>query len=146
MADYDLCRVGGDAPLADAHAVRQSVFIDEQDVPEAIEMDGKDGDAIHFVGYDTEKNRPVGTARLRVVDVETAKIERVAVRAEHRSRGLGKRLMETVEDEARKQGCTRVRLHAQTSVESFYHALGYETASDRFEQAGIPHVEMIKAL
>ena len=145
MTEYDLRRVGDGAVLSDAHAVRRAVFIDEQGVPEDIEMDGADDEATHVVAYDPEGGHAVGTARLRSVD-GTAKVERVAVQADHRGRGLGTRLMERVEDAARDDAHAEVHLHAQTSVESFYRSLGYETVGEEFEEAGIPHVEMVKRL
>ncbi len=146
MVEYELRRVSGDAALADAHAVRRAVFIDEQDVSEAVEMDDKDGGATHLVAFDSTHGDAVGTTRIRALDDETVKIERVAVLPDHRGEGLGLRLMERAEDEARAQGYGRVRLHAQSAVEEFYERLGYRTVSEEFEEAGILHVEMTKEL
>jgi predicted GNAT family N-acyltransferase len=160
----ELRRIPGEASLADAHAVRRAVFIDEQGVSEAEEMDGRDEAATHIVAYaDPDDNRehtdpdsatghdgtdlqPVGTARLRLTDDGVAKPERVAVLEPYRSEGVGRQLMAAIEREARDQGCTRARLHGQTAVETFYHDLGYETTSDVFLEADIPHVEMEKQL
>jgi predicted GNAT family N-acyltransferase len=144
MDSYDVLRIPGDGELSDAFEVRRSVFIEGQDVPESIEMDGNDDDAIHFVIVDGDQ--PVGTARLRLSDQETAKPERVAVLDGYREQGVGRRLMELVESEARTQGCSRAALHAQTHVVEFYEKLGYEVTSEEFEEAGIPHVEMEKEL
>lgn len=144
MDSYGVRRIPGDGKLADAFEVRRSVFIEGQDVPESIEMDGNDEDAIHFVVVDGDQ--PVGTARLRIPEPETAKPERVAVIEEYREQGVGRRLMELIEAEGREQGCARAVLHAQTHVIDFYEKLGYEVTSEEFEEAGIPHVEMEKQL
>ena len=154
--NVELRWIPGRARIADAHAVRRTVFIEEQDVSEAEEMDGRDGEATHVVAYaDTDqaesdqsdgKGRPVGTARLRVLESGVAKLERVAVLESHRGEGVGERLMQAVEDKARQRGCTRARLHGQTTVEGFYRRLGYQTVSDVFQEAEIPHVEMEKRL
>jgi predicted GNAT family N-acyltransferase len=146
MTDYEIRRYPGGATIEDAHTVRRIVFIEEQGVSEAEEMDGHDEQAIHVVAYDTGTGDPVGTARLRTPEEEFGKVERVAVLEQHRDRGLGRELMEALEGEARQQGCSRVTLHAQTTVEEFYHRLDYRTVSDEFEEAGIPHVEMEKSL
>jgi predicted GNAT family N-acyltransferase len=146
MGRYEIRRVAGEATLADAHAVRRAVFVEEQGVPEDLELDGLDGRASQFVAYELPAERPVGTARLRTPRDEKGKPERVAVRRSHRGEGLGKRLMAAVETAARDQGCERLVLHAQTTVEAFYEQLGYETTSDIFEEAGIPHVRMEKEL
>ncbi|MEF8784011.1 MAG: GNAT family N-acetyltransferase [Haloarculaceae archaeon] len=146
MPDYEVRRVAGEAPLSDAFAVRRAVFIDEQDVSEDVEMDGKDEAAIHFVAYDTGRGEPVGTARLRFPGEEAAKAERVAVLERYRGEGLGRRLMRRAESEASKHGCSRMKVNAQTRVEGFYSDLGYETVSGVFYEADIPHVEMVKDL
>ncbi|AQL41821.1 GNAT family N-acetyltransferase [Halorientalis sp. IM1011] len=142
MPDARIEVVAGDGDLSDAFAVRRDVFVDEQGVDEAVEIDGRDDDAVHTVAY--EGSRPVGTARLRTVGDDTGKVERVAVRRERRGEELGRKLMDTVEDLARERDLDRLVLHAQTTVEEFYRKLGYETVSDEFEEAGIPHVEMTK--
>jgi len=144
VSSYEI-HVGDDAELGDrARAVRRVVFIEEQGVSEAEEMDGRDGQALQLLATDGEES--VGTTRVRFPDSETAKVERVAVLESHRGEGLGVRLMERAEDCARDEGATRVVLHAQCRVEGFYQSLGYETVSGEFLDAGIPHVEMEKQL
>ncbi len=133
-----------DADRAAALRVRHAVFVDEQGVDESLEYDGNDADAVHFLAVDD--GTAIGAARLRTVDDETGKVERVAVRDSHRGSGWGRKLMASVEDEARRRGLSTLVLHAQTPVEEFYQQLGYRTVSDEFEEAGIPHVEMTKRL
>lgn len=135
----------GQAILDDAHAVRRDVFIDEQGVSEAEEMDGRDVDSDHWVLYDAE-GMPVGTARLRMPKSGIAKAERVAVSRAHRGEGLGRWLMDLLEKRAKELGCSHVRLHGQTAVQDFYEGLGYDVVSDEFIEADIPHVKMEKSL
>ena len=146
MTDYEVRQVSGESDLTHAHAVRRAVFIEEQGVAEAIEMDDKDEEAIHVVVSDPEAEMAVGTARLRIPRAGVGKAERVAVRSVYRGEGLGTLLMEWLEEEARDQGCSEMSLHAQTAVKEFYEKLGYIVVSDEFEEAGIPHVEMKKSL
>ena len=129
-----------DADRSAALRVRRRVFVEGQGVDESLERDGRDDDAIHFVAYDD--GTAIGAARLRAIDAATGKVERVAVREPHRGNGWGRRLMAAVETEACDRGLSTLVLHAQTTVEEFYRALGYRTVSDEFEEAGIPHVEM----
>lgn len=144
MSAVDIERGSWTDLLTPATTVRKAVFVDEQGVDESVELDGKDADAHHVVAFDG--GAAVGTARLRLVDEGVAKAERVAVLAAARGAGIGSELMRAVEDIARERGRSTVRLHAQTRVRSFYTGLGYETVSDEFEEAGIPHVEMVKEL
>ncbi len=137
--------VGSDADTIElAHAVRRRVFIEEQGVEEAVEMDGRDDAATHVVL--TEVADPVATARVRFPDPSTAKIERVAVCPEYRGEGLARQVMNVAESAARDAGASSATLHAQVSVRGFYENLGYKTVSEEFEEAGIPHVEMRRRL
>jgi predicted GNAT family N-acyltransferase len=140
----DVRRVETDEEMADAMTVRREVFIEEQGVPENLEIDGKDEESVHFVAY--EEGDAVGAARLREYDGTTAKVERVAVVESERETGLGQEIMAVVEDAARAEGYDSVLLHAQAPVIGFYERLGYEITSEEFEEAGIPHREMRKAL
>lgn len=144
MTEYDVRRIPGEGDLSDAFDVRRDVFIEEQNVSEAEEWDGKDEHSVHVVAYDGES--PVGTARLPTPEDGVAKIERVAVRKPYRGRGIGRLLMDALETEAREQGCTEALLHAQTTVEVFYEKRGYETVSESFVEDGIEHVKMRKRL
>jgi predicted GNAT family N-acyltransferase len=133
------------AVLDAAVEVRRAVFVEEQGVAEAEEMDGEDAAAWHVVLTDRATARHAGTTRVREVD-GVAKVERVAVRSRYRGRGLGRRLMGLAESYARTRGHDEAVLHAQTAVEGFYAALGYERVGGEFPEAGIPHVEMRKRL
>ncbi len=54
----------------------------------------------------------------------------IATMPEHRRRGLGTEMMRAAEEEARKRGCSRVRLEVSTQnygAIEFYRKLGYKT-------------------
>lgn len=123
--------------LAPLMAVRRSVFIDEQQVPEAEEWDEHDRLCRHWLAL-TGKRDAVGTARLH----PSGRVGRVAVLREHRGHGVGLLLMDAVIAEARTQALDRLVLHSQVHAEAFYRRLGFETCSEVFLEAGIAHVEM----
>jgi predicted GNAT family N-acyltransferase len=127
--------------LEDAYSVRRIVFVNEQQVPEEEEIDQFEDDATHIVLYDNEV--PVGAARLRVLD-GIGKLERICVLSSSRKNGAGKLLVNKLEEIAIEQGVSKLKLNAQTHAIPFYERLGYETVSDVFMDAGIPHVTMIK--
>lgn len=136
--------VRSDEHYEDALSVRYAVFVEEQDVPEDLEVDEYEDEAVHFVGY--LDGDPVAAARLREYDESAAKVERVAVAAAHRGEGFGAEIMREVEGVAAARGYERVTLHSQTHAAPFYDRLGYQRVGEEFEEAGIPHVEMEKAL
>jgi len=130
--------IRGDAPdLARCLALRRRVFIVEQQVPEAEEVDGRDPACLHVLA--TRDGAVVGTARLRVTDQGVAKAERVAVHRELRGHGVGRRVMRALEAEAARQGHAAVVLGAQLDAVPFYERLGYESYGPVFLDAGIEH-------
>ncbi|GGA74207.1 GNAT family N-acetyltransferase [Ornithinibacillus halotolerans] len=126
-----------------AFLVRKEVFVDEQNVPMDIEIDEYEDVAIHFIGY--ENDRPVAASRLRFVE-EYGKLERICVLKEYRGKSIGKAIIHEMEMIIKEKGYLKAKLNAQTHAEDFYQKLGYQTVSDEFLDAGIPHVTMIKEL
>ncbi len=122
------------------HEIRRRVFIEGQQVPIEADLDGLDAEAAHFLAF--EGAQPVGNARLREISPKVAKVERVAVLASHRGRGIGDLLMDAVEREARARGCREIVLNAQLSVVPFYERRKYVGEGEVFEDAGIDHLHM----
>jgi ElaA protein len=130
--------------IATCRALRRVVFIEEQGVSEADEVDDKDDEAIHLLAR--LDGRPVGSARLLVLG-EVGKIGRVCVLAETRGTGLGAELMRAAVARFRQvPGVTKVKLGAQTHALGFYERLGFEAQGPEFDDAGIPHREMVLRL
>ncbi|AXH99143.1 GNAT family N-acetyltransferase [Sporosarcina sp. PTS2304] len=132
--------------LQTAFAIRKEVFVEEQHVPLEVEYDEYDtlnGLCEHVLVYYHEQ--PVGTGRVRPVD-QYGKLERICVLKPFRSYGLGKVIIQALEDTTANNGQTRVKLHGQTQAEGFYKKLGYTSSSDIFMEDGIPHVLMTKDL
>ena len=126
-------------------AIRTRVFIEEQECPPALEWDEHETTSRHMIGYVDDE--PVAAARWRTVwhdERAFAKLERFAVLPEHRGRGLGRRLVEEVMEDARLAGFDAYVLHAQKHLEAFYRSLGFEPVGEEFEEAGIRHVKMTK--
>ncbi|MEU9637923.1 GNAT family N-acetyltransferase [Streptomyces tendae] len=136
-------------------AVRKDVFVAEQKVPEDIEYDAYDADAVHVLAV-REDGVPLGTGRLLHGAAATAKngdgdpavgsLGRLAVTAAARGLGVGAALVRAVEAAARARGLTAVDLHAQTHALGFYERLGYQAYGPEFPDAGIPHRAMRRAL
>lgn len=125
--------------LAACHALRRTVFIEEQGVPADLEVDGRDGEAVHLLA--TDDGTPVGTARFLVVG-DAAKIGRVCVLPDRRGEGIGVALIRAAMAEAKAMGLSRATLGAQVSAIGFYDRLGYTAEGEEFMDAGIPHRTM----
>ena len=128
--------------IATCQAIRRAVFIVEQEIPEADDLDGLDDVAIHLLA--TIASIPVGTARL-LVKRDTGKIGRVSVLADYRGQGIGKALiLKALDVFAANPDIATARLSAQVSAISFYEPIGFEATGDVFIDAGVPHREMVR--
>lgn len=130
--------------LPQIYEIRYRVFQQEQGVDSKLEFDGFDDQCDHVLAY--LNHQAVGTARIRYLNARVAKVERVAVLAHLRGRGIGKQLMETVLALLTDKGVSTAQIHAQVGVRSFYHQLGFVAEGETFEEAGIPHIKMSKQL
>ncbi|MGA9467325.1 MAG: GNAT family N-acetyltransferase [Exiguobacterium marinum] len=128
--------------IQQARQVREVVFIQEQGIDASLEYDDLDDVCTHVVGLlDSE---PVTTARLRPIDSNIGKVERVATIQSARGHGYGKDVMNEVERVAKHRGLGELRLGAQLTALPFYEKLGYEAFGDEFLDADIPHRMMKK--
>lgn len=139
-------RITVEDDLKQAFEIRKAVFVEEQGVPlqdEFDEFDTLNGQCEHLLAY--YKERPVGVGRLRFVD-GFGKLERICILPTYRKVGLGKVIIQALEELAKEKGVSKVKLHGQTHAEGFYQKLGYETSSAVFMEDGIPHILMTKEL
>ena len=138
-------RASTEADLAACIAIRVEVFVDEQQVPVADEMDGIDDQCLHYLTRAAESSRPIATARL-IPKEKIAKIGRVAVLREFRGQGIGLAMMRFVISEAQRMGFTESVLDSQTYAIPFYQRLGYAAEGEEFLDGGIPHYKMRRSL
>lgn len=116
--------------------VRLEVFVQEQQVPQSLELDGLDATAVHFLALIGDK--PVGTARL----LPSGQIGRMAVLIPHRNQGIGGKLLHATVARALELGYARIFLHAQVSAADFYLRHGFEPYGETFKEADIVHQAM----
>ncbi|MBM3615034.1 MAG: GNAT family N-acetyltransferase [Alphaproteobacteria bacterium] len=139
-----MIEIGETRDIGTCRALRRTVFIEEQGVSEADEVDDKDDEAIHLLAW--LNGRPVGSARLLVLG-DTGKIGRVCVLADQRGTGLGAALMRAAVERFRQvPGVKTVKLGAQTHALGFYERLGFNAHGPEFDDASIPHREMVLPL
>jgi predicted GNAT family N-acyltransferase len=124
-----------------AYSIRKRVFIEEQGVPEELEVDEFDLLAHHALAY--REDECIGTARLIILPDHHGQIGRMAVLPAYRRQGLGGRLLRALLEDGRLQGITQFKLHAQLSAIPFYAQLGFIAQGNIYDEAGIPHRDMI---
>jgi predicted GNAT family N-acyltransferase len=139
--DWRLSPASWPAERAELLAVRYAVFVEEQGVPLALELDGKDAAARHLL-VRSRDGRPIATGRL----LPEGQIGRMAVLPDWRGRGIGRQLLEALLQQARARQLPTVFLHAQVGALGFYQAAGFVAEGETFMDAGIPHRTMRRRL
>ena len=139
---YQLNIVKNENDLALAFSIRKKVFVEEQGVPEHIELDEHESSSIHFIVKD--QDQPIAAARLRKIEDGIGKVERVCVLEQYRGKKIGLLIMEKIQDYAIEHGLKKLKLHAQSYAVPFYEKLNYAVTSPEFLDAGIPHRAMEK--
>lgn len=88
----------------------------------------------------------IGVLILTKTDEESIRMRQVAVDESLRGCGVGRKMVEFCELEAKAEGYKRIHLHARKTVVEFYLKLGYKVIGKEFTEVGIPHLEMDKLL
>ena len=129
----------------DATALRMAVFVQEQGIDAAIEIDEQDAAALHAVAYN-RLGLPIATGRLLPAHGGVARIGRMAVERTMRGQRWGRAVLDALVQAARQRGDRAVLLHAQRSAETFYLRAGFAPEGAPFEEAGIAHITMCRTL
>jgi predicted GNAT family N-acyltransferase len=128
----------------DAFLVRQEVFIREQKVPAELELDEFDPSAVHALAY--QGSCCIGTGRLVDLGGGQSQIGRMAVLAQFRNQGAGRRILERLVNLAQSQSTESIVLHSQIYAIPFYEKLGFQAQGATYDEAGIAHRNMILLL
>lgn len=70
------------------------------------------------------------------------KLRQMAVCPQQQGKGVGRHLLEFVEDALRQRGFQRIEMSARQSAIGFYEKLGYRTTGESYIEQGIPHIKM----
>ena len=126
-------------------AIRNAVYIGEQECPYDEEYDGNDLSATHLLAYIGDE--PVGCLRLRFF-ADFAKFERVAIRKEFRKSRAAIQLVQASLKFCQKKGYRRVLGHAQTRLIAFWTRFGFRPLEGRkpFVFSDYDYVEMVAEL
>ncbi|MFJ8628495.1 GNAT family N-acetyltransferase [Kitasatospora sp. NPDC093550] len=144
----------GESDLALVREVRRAVFVVEQNVPEELEYDEYDATSVHLLAVAGDGSA-LGTGRLIFGDQArelTGGVEgrvllgRLAVLPQARGTGLGAEIVRAIEAAGVERGGSEMELHAQVQALGFYERLGYVAEGPEYEDAGIPHRTMTRAL
>jgi len=117
--------------------LRRMVFIEEQNVPQSLEVDGRDLACKHVKA--SADGIVVGTGRL----LPDGHIGRMCVHKDYRQFGIGTLLLKNLLEQALAAQYPVIALNAQCDAITFYEKNGFSIDSEEFMDAGIPHKRMI---
>ena len=121
-------------------SIRNEVFVEEQNVPVELEIDGLDNEARHVLAFVDEV--PIGTGRI----LGDGHIGRIAVLEKHRGLGIGKLIMKELVKWAEDSNLEKVWLSSQWHAHSFYLDLGFVCVGEIYKEAGIDHIKMFRPI
>lgn len=131
-------KIKNEADRSTAFEIRKRVFVLEQQVDPEEEYDMEDAMCTHFLAW--FDGIPCGTARWRFKSPGIIKLERFAVDAAYRNKGVGAALLLVVLEDL--PYADKIMLHAQIQAVPFYRKYGFVTEGEEFGEAGIRHYAM----
>ncbi len=140
MSDIEVLQVSWQDMEPHLRDIRTKVFIEEQNVPEDLEWEEVDHNAVHLLVKTA--GQYVATARL----LNTGQIGRMAVLEPYRLSGIGRAMLVKLLSIAEERNMQRVILNAQVDAMAFYKKQSFKVESDVFDDAGIPHIKMYMRL
>jgi ElaA protein len=132
--------------LYDVLALRQSVFIVEQQCPYP-DLDFKDQLCKHLLGFDGQSL----AAYLRLLPKDNPyqdaiSFGRVATATFARGKGYGKEMMNQILLYLKQHDNNLpIIISAQMYLEKFYQSFGFTTISEPYDEDWIPHIKMKRA-
>lgn len=120
-------------------ALREEVFVIEQNVDENIEFDEDEEKCEHYKFY--YNNKLCGVFRIKYLD-NCVYLQRFLIRKCYRKFGLGHLLMDEALNVIKNQGHHLVLIHAQIQAQTFYEKCGFKAFGEPFIEANIEHIHM----
>ncbi len=127
------------------YALRFAVLRQPWGQPQGSEVLPDEASAEHALAIDTETQAVVGVARLQANSPQQGQVRCVAVSSQAQGKGVGKLLMQFLEEKAWQLGMTEIILDARDNAVQFYQSIGYTIIAESYLLFGeIQHYKMLK--
>ena len=128
------------------YLLRYQILREPWNQPFGSEKDEQENISIHAMAYYNEKNI-LGVCRLQFNSNEEAQLRYMAVAKNNQGFGIGKKLIEYMEERTRIEGTKKIVLHARENALPFYEKCGYRIIEKSYLMWGeIQHYLMEKKL
>ena len=112
--------------------------------PRGTEKDENENSSVHIMALD-EKEECIGVSRLQFNTPQEAQVRFMGVRDDQQGKGVGKKLMQYLEEKAKEKGAEKIVLQARENAVPFYLSIGYTITEKTFLLWGIiQHFKMEK--
>ena len=114
--------------------------------PRGTEKDESEESSFHLMALN-DLDECVGVARLQNNSEDEAQVRFMAIRDDQQGKGLGKKIMSVMEEQARKSGKQKIMLQARENAVPFYESIGYSITEKTFKLWDIiQHFKMEKTI
>ena len=128
------------------YLVRYEVLRKPWNQPKGSEMDDMENHCVHAMACDTNNNI-LGVGRIQFNTPTEAQIRYMAVIENAQGLGIGKKLIDYLENEALKKGASKIILQSRFNAIDFYKKCGYSVKKKSYLMWGeIQHYLMEKTL
>jgi ribosomal protein S18 acetylase RimI-like enzyme len=146
LADLELVEPSTSAELDTYYDLRWRILRQPWDQPRGSERDELDA-ASYKLMFKKPDGQAVAVGRLHFNSPDEAQVRYMAVDPEWDRSGLGSRILQGLEAEARKRGAQRMVLNSRDKAIGFYEKHGYQLEGSSGTLFGkVRHVRMSKAL
>jgi ribosomal protein S18 acetylase RimI-like enzyme len=146
MSDLRLIEPSSEEELTAYYDLRWRILRKPWDQPRGSERDDLDATSYKLM-LKTPGDRAVAVGRLHFNSPEEAQVRYMAVEPEWDRSGLGSRILQELESEARKRGAQQMILNSRDNAVGFYEKHGYQLEGSSGTLFGkVRHVRMSKTL
>jgi len=142
---FTIQQPGSDEEYAQYFKLRWRILRAPWGEPEGSEIDGIEDQCFHIMVTDSDKT--IGVGRLQYNSAVEAQIRYMAVEKEYEGNSIGRRIVYTLEQEARNKNIGTVILDAREPAVGFYQKLGYKIEKKSYVLFNeIQHYRMTKQI
>jgi N-acetylglutamate synthase-like GNAT family acetyltransferase len=122
------------------YALRYKVLREPWGHPKGTEKDDYEPISEHFMAVDDTTGEIVGVAKLYEKDAKTGHFSHLAVATQHQHKGIGRILVQAVEQHAKLRGFTTLGAMTRVTATAYFEKHGYHVAEIPSPHLGTTHL------